>query len=47
MTAQGNPTKLETAKKRLLYVLIGVAIVIGAQVILQLLLNTLTEIANV
>ena len=47
VTSQGNPEKLKEAKKRLLYVLIGVAIIITAEVILDLLLNTLTQIAEV
>lgn len=47
VTAQGKDAELVKARARLKYVLIGVAIVIGAQVILDLLLNTLTELANV
>ncbi len=47
VTAQGKPEKVTEAKKRLMYVLIGVAIIIAAEVILDLLLNTLTQIADV
>ena len=47
VTAQGNDAKLSAAKKRLMYVLIGVGIVIASEVILDLLLNTLKEVSNV
>jgi len=45
--AQGKPEDINKAKKRLLYVLIGVGIIISSEIILDLLLNTLTEISNV
>ena len=45
--AQGNAGEIEKARQNLIYVLIGVALVIGAEVILDLLLNTVTEITNV
>ena len=45
--AQGKAGEIEKARQNLIYVLIGVALVIGAQVILDLLLNTVTQITNV
>lgn len=47
VTAQGKPEKVTEAKKRLMYVLIGVGIIIASEVILDLLLNTLTQISDV
>lgn len=47
VTAQGNATEIQNARKNLIYVLIGVGLVIGAEVILDLLLNTLTQVADV
>ncbi len=47
VTAQGKPEKVQEAKKRLMYVLIGVGIIISSEIILDLLLNTLTEVAAV
>ena len=47
VTAQGNSEKLAVAKKRLIYTLIGVAIVIGAEILLDLMLNTVKEITSI
>ena len=46
VTAQGNESKLTQAKTRLMYVLIGSAIIVGAEIILALLLNTVGAIVN-
>ena len=42
--AQGNEEKLKKAKKNLLYVLIGAAIVIGASIILLIIESTVTSL---
>ena len=42
--AQGNEEKLKKAKKNLLYVLIGTAIVIGANIILLIIDSTVTSL---
>lgn len=47
VTAQGNASEIQNARKNLIAVLIGVALVIGAEVILDLLLNTLRQVAEV
>ncbi len=47
VSASGNDQKLAVAKKRLLYTIIGVAIVVGAEIILDLLLNTVREVTSV
>lgn len=44
ITARGNTTKLETAKKALLYVSIGAAIVLGAWVFAEAIQATINSI---
>lgn len=44
IAAQGNPTKLETAKKTLVYVVIGAAILLGAYVIAETVVGTVNAI---
>lgn len=39
--AQGKPEELKTLKNRLLWIVIGVAIVIGARIIVEVVINTL------
>lgn len=46
VTARGNDRKLETAKKTLLYVLIGAAIILGAEVLSTLIENTADNLTN-
>jgi hypothetical protein len=41
--ARGNPTKITEATRWLWNIIIGVAIVIGARVIIQIVINTLTS----
>ena len=43
IAAQGNPAKLESARKFLLGVVIGIAILLGAQAIVLIIKNTLTS----
>ena len=43
VVAQGNPEKISEAKMFLLYVVIGVAILIGARAIIDIIKNTLTS----
>ena len=40
IAAQGNPTKLETAKKTLVWVVVGAAILLGAYVIAESIVGT-------
>ena len=47
VTATGNPEKLKKAKQNLLYTVIGVAVILSAEIILNILLSTLKEIGNV
>ena len=47
VTATGNPEKLKVAKQNLLYTVIGVAVVLSAEILLNILLATLREIGNV
>ncbi len=42
ITAQGKPDKLTELKSKLLYIVIGVAIVIGARIIIDVVINTLS-----
>ena len=42
ITAQGKPDKLTELKSKLLYIVIGVAIVIGARIIINVVINTLS-----
>ena len=44
VTARGNATKIEEAKRNLLYVLIGSAIILGAQALKILITGTVGEI---
>ncbi len=44
VTAQGNEEKLKTAKKALLYTLIGAAILLGASLIATVIKNTVSEL---
>jgi len=47
VTATGNGTKITEAKQNLQYTLIGVAVVLSAEILLDILLSTLKEIGNV
>ncbi len=40
--ARGNPTKMNELKGWLFYIIIGVAVVIGARIIIQVVINTLS-----
>lgn len=44
VTAQGDETKIETAKKVLLYTAIGIAILLGARVITEIIKGTVTGV---
>lgn len=46
VTAQGNPTKLETAKSAFLYACIGAVVLLGAFVIAQVIQGTVDKIKN-
>lgn len=46
VVAQGNPGKITTANKTLLYAAIGTAILLGAKVIQVLIQNTFTQILS-
>lgn len=46
VTAQGDETKIETAKKVLLYTAIGIAILLGARVISSVITTTVTNVGN-
>lgn len=41
--AQGNDTKISNAKKALLYVIIGIAILLGSKLIVEVIKNTLSQ----
>ena len=43
----GNSSKLSELKSRLLYIIIGVAIVIGARIIIQVVINTIAATGTV
>lgn len=45
--AQGNPDKLKGARGRLFATIIGVTIIISAQILLDILLATVTELTNI
>lgn len=47
ITAQGNSTKIKDLHARLLYIVIGVAVVIGARVIIDVVINTLSATGTV
>jgi len=44
--AAGNPAKITEARKMLLYVVIGVAIIFGAQAISLVVQNTITQVGS-
>lgn len=44
ITAQGNPTKLQTARQTLMYVLIGAGILLAAYVISEAIVGTINAI---
>ncbi|HWP61042.1 MAG TPA: hypothetical protein VN495_00355 [Candidatus Paceibacterota bacterium] len=46
VSAQGNPGKLATARKNLLYVLIGAGLVLGAWVLATLIGSTVSELSS-
>ena len=46
VTARGNETKLEEAKRAFLYTTIGVAILLGAWTIAKVIEKTITQITN-
>ncbi len=46
VTAQGNPAKLEVAKKALLYGAIGAGIILGAWAIAQAIQGTINQLTN-
>ena len=47
VTARGNETQITNAKKTFLYTVIGIAILFGAKVLADLVLNTITNIGVV
>ena len=47
VTAMGKPDALTKAKQNLLYTVIGVAVILSAEILLNILLATLREIGNV
>jgi len=46
VTARGNPAKLETAKKSLLYAAIGAAVLLGSQAIATAIQGTINQIVS-
>ncbi|MEN9582775.1 MAG: Type secretion system pilin [Candidatus Parcubacteria bacterium] len=44
VTARGNETQMETARKTLLYVVIGAAIILGAEIIAKAISGTVTSL---
>jgi len=46
VTARGNETQVTSAKKTLLYTVIGIAILFGARVLAELVLKTITNIGG-
>lgn len=44
--ANGDPKKIETARNMLLYVVIGIAIIFGAQAISLVVQNTITQVGS-
>jgi len=44
VTAQGNPEKIQKAHAALLYALIGGMLILGANVLLYVITNTITQI---
>ena len=46
VTAQGDPGKLEEAKKALLYAIIGGILIIGATAIFEIIVNTIDAFRN-
>jgi hypothetical protein len=44
--AQGNPSKIEEAKRILMYTLIGAVILLGSKVISEIIRNTLLEFTS-
>lgn len=47
VTAQGNQSKLDTAKKNFLYVIIGALLILGAWIIATLIAGTVNQLASV
>jgi hypothetical protein len=45
--ARGNPTKMSDLSKRLMWIIVGIAIVIGARVIISIVINTLKATGTV
>ena len=46
VTAQGDPTKLETAKRAILYTVIGTAILLGAVVLTNVITGTIDSLRS-
>lgn len=46
VTAQGNTSKLEAAKKNFLYVIVGALLILGAWALAQLIGNTVNELRS-
>jgi len=46
VTAQGNETKLDTAKRALLYVAIGTALLLGASMLAKVITNTVKSLES-
>lgn len=44
VTARGNPAKIETARTALLYVAIGTAVLLGAEIIAAVIQNTANQL---
>jgi len=45
VVAQGNPEKINTAKKTLFYTIIGALILLGAQIISSVVQSTITQLS--
>lgn len=46
LTAQGNQTKLETAKKNFFWVIIGALLILGAWIIATLIAGTISQVVR-
>jgi type IV secretory pathway VirB2 component (pilin) len=46
VTAHGDEEKIKTAKKILLYAVIGMVILLGARMISEVIINTVTSVDN-
>lgn len=46
LIAQGNPTKIETAKKNFMWVIVGTLLILGAWVLVTLIAGTVTQLVG-